>query len=134
MPQLPKRKILVVDDEPEVTKAVKTGLESYGYEVSIAYDGREGLDKIHRDSPDLVILDLMLPEISGYKVCRLLKYDKRYSRIPVIMFSARADRTGQQLAKEVGADVWITKPFNVSTMAQTIENLLAGKIERESKK
>ncbi len=119
----PKKKILVVDDEPQIVEAVKTGLKSKGYDVICAYDGDQGLNKAHKENPDLIILDLMLPKMNGYKICRLLKYDKSYSHIPIIIFTARSDEIGEALAKEVGADMWLAKPFNLNKMIDIIEKL-----------
>ena len=76
------KRILVIDDEPELVKAIQIRLEQAGYETLIAYDGMEGLDKARKEKPDLILLDLMLPKMDGYKVCALLKRDKKYSKIP----------------------------------------------------
>ncbi|MGE4357343.1 MAG: response regulator transcription factor [Candidatus Omnitrophota bacterium] len=118
------KKILIVDDEPESVEELRQNLENSGHRVIFAYDGREGLIKVQEENPDLVILDLMLPGMNGYKICRLLKYDERYRHIPIIMFSARADENGKELAKEVGIDAWLTKPFKREMVFQVIEKLL----------
>ncbi len=74
--------------------------------------------------PDLVILDLMLPKIDGYKVCRMLKFDEKYKHIPVIMFSARAQETDKKLGEEVGADAYLVKPFEPEVLISKIKELL----------
>lgn len=77
---MPKKRILVVEDETELVKAIQIRLEQAGYEALFAYDGHEGLEKAHKERPDLIILDLMLPKMDGYNVCGLLKRDERYVR------------------------------------------------------
>src|SRR3989339_1376415 len=109
--QMPDKKILVVDDEPDVVKLLKVRLEASGYAVIEAYDGQEGLDKAHNEMPDLIILDLMLPKLNGYQVCRMLKFDAKYQKIPIILLTARAGDEDQKQSVEAGANAYITKPF-----------------------
>ncbi len=108
---MPKKKILVVDDETELVKAIEIRLGQAGYDILVAYDGQEGLAKAQKEKPDLILLDLMLPKMDGYKACGLLKADIRYNKIPIIMFSARAQGSDIKMGEEVGADAYITKPF-----------------------
>lgn len=117
-------KILVIDDEPDLTMMVRMRLEAAGYEVIEANDGQEGLDKARKENPDLIILDLMLPKLDGYKVCRMLKFDEKYKKIPVIMFTARAQDSDKKLAEEVGATAYLTKPFDPQTLLSKIQELL----------
>jgi DNA-binding response OmpR family regulator len=119
------KKILVVDDEAQLVDMVKMRLEANGYDVITAYNGQEGLDKARRESPDLIILDLMLPKIDGYKVCRMLKFDEKYKNIPIILFTARAQQEDEKLGKEVGADAYITKPFEPQVLLEKIKQLTA---------
>lgn len=119
-----KKRILVVDDEAELVKAVQIRLQEADYEVLVAGDGREGFDVARREKPDLIILDLMLPGMDGYEVCGLLKADTRYSKIPIIMFTAKAQEEDMRLGKEVGADVYITKPFEHQVILDKIKELL----------
>ena len=119
------KKILVVDDEAKMIDMVKMRLEANGYDVITAYNGQEGLDKARRESPDLIILDLMLPKIDGYKVCRMLKFDEKYKNIPIILFTARAQQEDEKLGKEVGADAYITKPFEPQVLLEKIKQLTA---------
>ncbi len=121
---MPKKKILVIDDEAELVMAARIRLEQADYEVLAAYDGREGLEKARKEKPDLIILDLMLPKMDGYKVCGLLKADTRYSKIPVIMFTARAQEADKKMSEEVGADAHITKPFDHQALLAKIKELL----------
>ena len=105
------KKILIVDDEKDLVEIVKMSLEPLGYEVFEAYDGSEGLEKARQVKPDLIILDLMLPKMDGYQVCRILKFDVNFKHIPIILFTARAGRDDIEKGKEAGADAFITKPF-----------------------
>jgi DNA-binding response OmpR family regulator len=121
---MPKRKILLVDDEEDLIKTVAFRLEANGYDVCSASDGLAAMEKAHRERPDLIILDLMLPKIDGYKVCGLLKKDSRYSAIPIIMFSARAQDSDVQMGKEMGADAYISKPFEPQVLLDKVAELL----------
>ena len=118
------KKILIVDDTEDIVKLVKMYLEHNHYEVITAYDGQEGLDKAKADSPDLIILDLMLPRISGYKVCGLLKRDIKYAKIPIILFSAKTQEKDMKLGGDVGADAYLTKPFEPDVLLSKIKELL----------
>ena len=118
------KKILLVEDEEDIRKTVGYQLTAKGYEVVMAQDGEEGLRKARADSPDLIILDLMLPKIDGHKVCGLLKNDARYKGIPIILFTARARKEDKELSKEVGADAYITKPFETSDLIGQVEALI----------
>ena len=119
-----KKRILLVEDEKDMVYAVTLQLEAKGYEVITASDGRDGLDKARTKKPDLIILDLMLPKIDGYKVCRMLKFDNKYKNIPIILFTARAQDSDKKVGKEVGADAYIIKPFEPSALLDKIRELL----------
>jgi two-component system, OmpR family, alkaline phosphatase synthesis response regulator PhoP len=118
------KKILVVDDEKDLVETVTFRLQASGYEVISAYDGQEGLEKAKKEKPDLIILDLMLPRMDGYKVCGLLKADSRYSKIPIILFTARAQESDKKMGEEVGGDAYITKPFDPPALLAKIKELL----------
>lgn len=122
---MPKQKILLVDDEVQLVEVVKMRLEANNYEVILAYDGQEALDKARKAKPDLIILDLMLPKIDGYKVCRMLKFDEKYKNIPIVMFTARAQESDEKLGLEVGADAYIVKPFEPEMLLGKIAELLS---------
>jgi DNA-binding response OmpR family regulator len=119
-----RKRILVVEDEQELVIAVKIRLEEAGYETITAYDGMEALEKAKSQNPDLIILDLMLPKLDGYKVCKMLKFDERYKKIPIIMFTARAQKMDEELGREVGADAHIIKPFDHQILLENIKRLL----------
>ena len=119
-----KKRILLVDDEEDLRKMLKFRLEAVGYEVNEASDGQEALDKARSAWPDLIILDLMLPKIDGYKVCRMIKFDEKHKHKPVIMFTARAQEKDKLIGKEMGADAYITKPFEPEVLLGKIKELL----------
>ncbi len=119
-----KKRILVVDDEPELVELIETRLKAAGYETLVAHDGQEALDKARQEKPDLIVLDLMLPKIDGYKVCRMLKFDEKYKKIPIIMLTARAQQSDEKLGLEIGADGFITKPFQHEIILAKIKSLL----------
>ena len=103
-------KALVVDDEKLIVKGLKFSLEQEGYEVDCAYDGQEAVDKCKEKEYDIVLLDLMLPILSGYEVCQQVR---EFSDMPIIMLTAKGDDMDKILGLEYGADYYITKPFNI---------------------
>ncbi len=119
-----QKKILVVDDEPDVSKLLKARLESAGYAVFAAFDGVEALKAVKEFSPDLILLDVMLPKMDGYQVCRLLKFDEKSKNIPVIMLTARAGESDKDKSLEAGADAYLTKPFKSDELLSTISSVI----------
>ncbi|MCK4882171.1 MAG: response regulator, partial [Candidatus Omnitrophica bacterium] len=119
-----KQKILIIDDEPDMVYAVQMRLETSGYQVVTALDGNEGLEKARKENPDLIILDVMLPNLDGYKISRMLKFDEKYKNIPIIMFTARGQRDDIKLGYEVGVDVYLVKPFEWKVLLEEINKLL----------
>ena len=119
-----KIKILLVDDEPDLVQMVTVRLKAAGYEVFTSYDGQDALEQVKRVKPDLIILDLMLPKMDGYKVCRLLKFDERTRNIPILIFTARAQVEDVTLATECGADGYLTKPFEAKVLLGKMQELL----------
>lgn len=124
-----RKRILIVDDEVELVEALRDRLQRKNYEVLTAYDGQEALDAAHKEKPDLIILDLMLPRVDGYKVCGLLKADIRYNKIPIIMFTAKGEDEDIRLGKEIGADAYITKSPEDDTLLSKIGALLSVDVE-----
>ncbi|HDL18146.1 MAG TPA: response regulator [Bacteroidetes bacterium] len=116
-----KKRILVVDDHPPVVDMIKIRLEYEGYEVLEAYDGQEGLTKARENNPDLIILDVMLPKMNGYKVSRFLKFDRKYRHIPIIMLTSRAKRSDAEKGKITGADAYLFKPYDPKRLLGLIE-------------
>ena len=117
-------KVLVVEDERSLTEVLQYNLEKEGYEVITASDGREGLRKAQTVLPDLVLLDLMLPQMNGLDVCKELRASTRTARIPILMLTAKAEETDQIVGFAVGADDYVTKPFSVKVLLQRIKVLL----------
>ena len=118
------KKILVVDDEPNIVKMVESRLKANGYEVIIAYDGQEAIEKVKSDMPDLIVLDLMLPKIDGYKVFGVLKQDEKYKNIPIVMLTARAGYEDIKRGMELGTIAYVTKPFK----AEVLLGIIAGAV------
>lgn len=114
----------MVDDEPDVSKLLKARLESAGYAVFAAFDGVEALKAVKEFSPDLILLDVMLPKMDGYQVCRLLKFDEKSKNIPVIMLTARAGESDKDKSLEAGADAYLTKPFKSDELLSTISSVI----------
>ncbi len=123
MDEKPKR-ILVVEDETIALELIVIRLEKEGFEVFTASDGEEGLRAAREEPPDLIILDLMLPKLDGFKVCRMLKFDNRFKHIPVIMLTAMAEEKDAELGSSVGADEYLTKPFEWDVLKKAILKLL----------
>jgi len=124
------KKILIVDDDPDLVEAVSTILESKGYEVAAAYGGIEGLEKAKTENPDLIVLDVMMPDKDGYQVCKELKGDPKYSSIPILLLTAVVSkipttRYTQQMGMETEADDYIDKPVEPEEMVKRIEALLS---------
>ena len=117
-------RILVVDDELDLVSVLRMGLEIQGFEVIEAMDGEEGLKRAREDHPDLLVLDLMLPKMDGYKVCRALKFDERFRNVPIIILSARSGEQDRRLALDMGADLFVTKPYDMADLVAKIRQQL----------
>mgnify|MGYP001592286777 CR=1 FL=1 len=119
-----KKKVLLVEDEEDLVVVLTLRLRAFGYDVCTAYDGQEGLEKVGKEKPDLIVLDLMLPKLDGFKVCEILKKDPRYSKIPIIVYTAKAQEKDMRMAKEAGADAYITKTFEPQALVDKIREFL----------
>lgn len=122
-----KKKILIVDDETFIVETVKFALEHAGYECVVAYDGIEAVKMTREHSPDLILLDIMLPKLNGFKVCRLLKFDEKFKHIAIIMMTARTQEKDRTLGLETGADEYMTKPFEIDEMLGLVRKHLAAR-------
>lgn len=120
---LPK-KILIVDDEPHIVEFLAMNLRQNGYEHCCAYDGETALEKAVADRPDLILLDSMLPGISGVETCRILKQTEKTASIPIIFLSAKSEESDKVLGLAIGADDYITKPFGLKELFARIEAVL----------
>lgn len=119
-----KKKILVVEDEESLLRLESILLSSKGYNVVGVKDGKAALDAVATEQPDLIILDIMLPEIDGIEVCRRIKADPATAKIPVVMLTAKKSRQDVEAGTEAGADAYITKPFKTAMVIEVIEGLL----------
>jgi len=122
---LKKARILIVEDEHSIRETIRFVLEQAGYECLLACDGAEALIVARSGSPELILLDVMLPKLNGYQVCRLLKRDSRFSAIPIVMVTARTQDQDYAQGKESGADDYLTKPFEFADLLQIIRRHLA---------
>ena len=121
-----RTKILVVDDDPALTKLVKTILEAEDYMVYSAESGEEALGEVPKLRPDLIILDIILPGIDGYDTCKILKTDDHTSLIPVIILSIKCSVKDRIIGLNIGADDYITKPFDPDELTARVEAVLRG--------
>jgi DNA-binding response OmpR family regulator len=118
-------KILVVDDDIHATTLFKTILTAKGYEPIIVNDSATAVKVANATNPELIILDLMMPEPNGFEVCKMLRADPKFSRTPIVIFTAMGDSESQETASEIGADEFLTKPFRVEELMQKIQTLIA---------
>ena len=124
-----KSKILVVDDEPDAVELVEFNLRGAGFDVITAGNGDEALKKARTFAPDLILLDLMLPEVDGLEVCKILRRDPATAALPIIMLTAKAAELDRVLGLELGADDYITKPFSPRELVLRVKNLLRRRTE-----
>jgi two-component system phosphate regulon response regulator PhoB len=128
------KKVLVVDDEQDVLELLTYNLKQAGYEVLSAEDGKEALWKVRVFSPDIIVLDIMLPVIDGLEVCKTLKKDPQSSKIPIIMLTARGNEADRIKGFESGADDYLVKPFSVRELILRLKRLLDSDSKKSSKK
>ena len=119
-----KGKILVVDDEIYIVHILDFSLGMEGYEVVTALDGEQALERVAEQKPDLIVLDIMMPKLDGYEVCKSIKSNAATQHIPVILLSAKGRNVDQKLGFDVGADDYITKPFSPRKLVERINQLL----------
>jgi two-component system alkaline phosphatase synthesis response regulator PhoP len=118
------KRILVVDDDKSIIEIVQAYLEQAGYSVLTAYNGTSAMDTLRREKPDLLILDLMLPDRDGWDITRSIRHDKRLATTPIIMLTARVDDSDKIVGLELGADDYVTKPFNPREIVARVRALL----------
>ena len=118
------KKILIVDDEQDIVESLKFVLETSDFKCYTADNGEDGLRLAKEIVPDLMILDVMMPKINGYKISRLLKYDAKYKNIPILMVTARSQEEDKLIGEETGADEYITKPFELDEVVKKVEQYL----------
>lgn len=116
------QKVLVVDDEQSIVTLLKYNIEQAGYQVIVAYDGVQALEKVNEEKPDLVVLDVMLPEMDGIEVCKTIRSDK--NQVPILMLTAKDDEFDKVLGLELGADDYMTKPFSPREVIARVKAVL----------
>lgn len=121
---MPGQRVLVVDDEAKIVRIVGAYLERDGYRVLVAGDGQAALDLVRRERPSLVILDLMLPQVSGWDVCRALRREAATATLPIIMLTARDEATDRIVGLELGADDYVVKPFDPNELVARVHAVL----------
>jgi DNA-binding response OmpR family regulator len=120
-------RILIVDDEPNIVVPLEFLMKREGYEVAIAADGQAALAALAQGVPDLVILDVMLPRMNGFEVCRHIRADARFGDLKILMLTAKGRDSEMQKGLELGADAYVTKPFSTRDLVARIRALLGGK-------
>ncbi|MES5811775.1 response regulator transcription factor [Mammaliicoccus sciuri] len=126
------QKVLVVDDEQSIVTLLKYNIEQAGYQVIVAYDGVQALEKVNEEKPDLVVLDVMLPEKDGIEVCKTIQSDK--NQVPILMLTAKDDEFDRVLGLELGADDYMTKPFSPREVVARVKAILrrVGQVENKN--
>jgi CheY-like chemotaxis protein len=119
-----RKQVLIVDDDPMVVKVLRDPLERAGYDVDVAFHGLEALKKVKEKQPDLIILDILMPLLDGFKVARLLKFDKRFRDIPIIVLTSRATEGERKMGEQVGANEFMYKPFRLPMILDTVQRYL----------
>lgn len=128
-----KSKILIVDDAEDTVELLKKRFQSEGYETSEAYNGEEALNRVPEYNPDLIVLDVMMPKIDGYEVCQRLKSDEKTKYIPVLMLTAKGEVEHKVKGLNIGADDYMSKPFDYKELSARVRSLLSIKATHEKK-
>ena len=127
-------RLLIVDDEKDFVDTIAERLGAKGFGILRAFDGKDGLEKAHSEKPDLIILDVVMPEMNGYDVCRKLKTDENFKSIPIIMLTAKFQPNDIKFGKEVGADAYLTKPLELDVLLHKVNALLRVKRKKINRK
>jgi len=121
-----KAKVLVVEDDVDTSDNIKARLQKEGYDTLTCYDGLRALEMIRHESPDVVVLDIMIPGVPGHHICRLLKFDERFQHLPIIVVTGRSDTEYRQMAEKAGADRFLRKPFEISQLLEAVAAAVGG--------
>ncbi len=124
--KITKKEILIVDDDPLVIKLLQAPLQKAGYQVKVADQGLKALDMVKKNPPDLILLDILMPMLDGFKVTRLLKFDKRFKDIPIIVLTSRATEGERKMGEQVGANEFLYKPFRLNQILKVVRKYLDG--------
>jgi len=131
---MPKEQIIIIEDDKHISKLVKYNLEKAGYDCTVADEGEEALDVLAKERPDLIILDIMLPKMDGFEVCRAIKQNTKLKNIPIIMLTAKGEEVDRIVGLELGADDYVVKPFSPRELILRIKAILKrGKSEESPK-
>lgn len=122
------KRVLLAEDEPNIVESLTFLLDRAGYEVSVETDGRRALSAALSNAPDVLILDVMLPELDGYEILRQLRSDSRATDLPIVMLTAKGQREDRETALDYGADMFITKPFANSEIVAAVERFADGRV------
>lgn len=120
----PKKKVLVIEDESSIHRALEYRFKRSGFEVVIAEDGEDGLNKAKQENPDLIILDLMLPKMTGERVCKEIRKDENIAHTPIIMLTAKDTDVDKVIGKVIGANSYMTKPFDLNDLLKEMHKLM----------
>jgi len=126
-----KEKILIVEDEKDIVKMLEYNLKKEGYRTFSVHDGEDAIDSANRERPDLILLDLMLPEMDGFEVCKALKKESKTASIPIIMLTAKSQESDKVVGLELGADDYVTKPFSPRELIARIKAVLRRMKEKD---
>lgn len=118
-----KKRILIIEDDHDICRTMELYLSSAGFDIMTSADGREGLEKAKNSGPDLIILDLGLPHLPGEEICRQLRKDGRFENLPIIMVTAKGTDTDRIVGRVIGADHYISKPFDLEVLEEKIRSL-----------
>ena len=119
-----RARILVIEDDKDIVELVRYNLEKEGYQITACSDGATGLAQLRKSAPDLLILDLMLPKLSGLEICKEIRRDERLGRLPILILTARGDEADRVVGLELGADDYVTKPFSPRELVARVKALL----------
>lgn len=119
------KRVLIVDDEPNIVTALEFLLHKHGYEVQVTANGEDALAQLDAFKPDLVLLDVMMPKVSGYEVCQRMRAQPQWQNIKIVMLSAKGREVEVSKGMSLGADLYVTKPFSSTELVATIDELLA---------
>ena len=120
------KRVLLAEDEPNIAESITFLLERAGFEVTVENDGRGALEAVMADSPDVLVLDVMLPGLDGYEILRTLRADRDCESLPVLMLTAKGQREDREMALKCGADLFITKPFSNAEIVAAVRKLADG--------
>jgi len=119
-----KKRILIIDDEPDFVRVVQLRLEAAGYKVLVAFDGMQCVSFAHKEKPDVIILDIMMPAMHGHRVCETLKKSSKTWTIPIIYLTAKGSKEDEDLAYKLGAEHFLTKPYDPQDLLAVIKKAL----------